>query len=341
MSGSENVPMKWADRAMFAAEPQESTGDRGVLPKVTLLSMTADPLGAIGAMAAMYEGRVIRDLSELSDVDKRRYWDDVMNTHLTAPLEAVKLHFMIEGVDRAFTHQMVRQRTAVYAQESMRFAVLDDLLNGTTLPPSLWGTKASDPYDGDHYFGMDPEERKINSQREVWDSAIRHAQTAYQALIEAGMPAEEARGLLPHATATRLNYVTDLRALADHAGNRLCTQAQWHWRIVFTQMVEAIRNYGRPSVNVDGGMGEWSWENERGWQYHIIANSKLFRPVCYQLGKCPFKASFDRACSIRDRVDDFAKDGVPSSEWHTSGKEEGWSIDPNEWLADPSAARRQ
>src|SRR4051812_13261704 len=47
----------WVDPAMYTAEPTE-----GVLPKVTLLSATPDPLGALGAMCAMYEGRVIRDL---------------------------------------------------------------------------------------------------------------------------------------------------------------------------------------------------------------------------------------------------------------------------------------
>jgi hypothetical protein len=82
------------------------------------------------------------------------------------------------------------------------------------------------------------------------------------------------------------------------------------------------------------------------------------RPVCYQQGKCGFMAQFDRGCTIRERVEANAKFGRPSSEWHLPlhgmvshegvdgfvGKERGViveAIKPEEWLADPTAARRR
>jgi thymidylate synthase ThyX len=52
----------------------------------------------------------------------------VLQDALKAPLEAIDFHFMVEGVTRAHTHQEVRQRTAVFAQESMRFAVKDKIV---------------------------------------------------------------------------------------------------------------------------------------------------------------------------------------------------------------------
>jgi hypothetical protein len=274
---------KFADVAMFQAE---NHGDvdltTGVVPKVSLLWMTPDPLGAIAAMAAMYEGRVIRDMSDLSLVDRVKYFDDVLSTHLDTPLEAVKFHFLYEGVDRATTHQVVRARHQTYAQESLRFAVVDDLVRGTSLPPSLWGSELElDPFNA-----PSPEEQAKYEMRQVWDHALRELQDAYTALIDRGMPAEEARGLLPHAVATRINVVTDLRTLKAEAGNRLCTQAQFHWRILFGGIVDAIRNYGE-----DRNPGEM---DSTRWQFQKIADSALFRPVCYQIGKCPFKASFDR-----------------------------------------------
>jgi flavin-dependent thymidylate synthase len=335
---------RWADEHQYDAEPQPTaTQDEGVLPVVSLISMSADPLGEIASFNAIYQGRVVRSLSDISDDERRQALADVQKTHLRAPLEAIKLHFLFEGVDRAFTHQHVRQRTAVYAQESMRFAVMGPLLDATTLPPSLAGTERQSE------SLLLPSDSEMN--RFVWDDAIRKIDEAYHYLVENGMPAEEARGLLPHATATRIHYVTDMRNLIDHAGNRLCTQAQFHWRLVFAGVVDAIRNYVPPflwAADDEGGNdnGEWlrlRWEDKFRWQFEAIADSNLFRPACYQLGHCPFEASFDRSCTIRQRVEVRAAHGVRSEHWHEDWSQ-GTSVSPgihvSEWLADPGAARK-
>lgn len=307
---------KWADPAMFAAEPIQGAGsdETGVLPKVHLLHMNDDPLGSIAAMCRMYEGKPTYSLSDISNDERAHYFRQVQKTHLQAPLEAVKFHFYLEGVDRAFTHQHVRQRTAVYAQESMRFAVKGDLVHESTIPP--------------HVAGDD----KLT---EIWDSTLNRIQDAYDKLIAAGVPAEDARGLMPHCVATRIHYVTDLRALSDHAGNRLCTQAQFHWRLVFSQIVQSIRHYAlSPDTNVPSG---------NDWQFIELASSPLFRPKCFQLGHCPFQASFDRHCSIRDKVDALRADGFEPEEWEANTKhpEERNLIHPEEWLMNPDAAIRR
>lgn len=307
MTGKEIT--NWGDKAMYGSEPMLRENEQGVRPSVYLLSATPDPLGAIGAMCAMYEGRVIRDLKELTDDDRRRYWEQVKKTHLKAPLEAVDLHFMIEGVTRSFTHQMVRQRTAVYAQESLRFAVKENLAEEIALPPSIYMGTIGKP--------------AASKEQDIWNGAIEHMEGAYQALISMGVPAEDARGLLPHAVTTRLNYKTNLRNLVEHAGNRLCTQAQFEWRFVISAVVGAIRrhrtHYAR-SNNPGHGLSEW----DAGWQWKLIADDDLFRPVCFAKGKCPFQADFDRGCTIRERADRGAFD----------------EIDDSEWLLDPAAARR-
>lgn len=312
---------KWADKAMFEAAPIKRDASGQVRPTVTLLWMTPDPLGAIAATCMMYEGKVVYDLADVTDEDRRHYWQQVERTHLKAPLEFVQFHFLIEGVTRAFTHQMVRQRTATYAQESMRFAVKENMAEEVPLPPSLAGL----PEDDDRVAR--------------WRITMDTVQESYNALVNAGVPAEDARGLLPHSTTTRLHYRTDLRSLLDHAGNRLCTQAQFEWRIVFMEIVQAIRQHAEVSMRSTGAGGTWQGETI----------GDLFRPVCYQLGHCPFTATFDRACSIRDRVQDNAQQGIPSSKWGpeapiwngTRGTIADKSIRPEEWLLDHGAARVQ
>lgn len=294
---------KYADRSMFQAAPMEAGNEI----KVHLLWMTEDPLGAIAAACRMYEGKPTYSLKDITDEERANYAQQVQQTHLKAPLEFVKFHFFIEGVTRSFTHQMVRQRTAVFAQESMRFAVKDNFAEEAHMPPGI-----------------------RQASRDIQDRVYEHnqrTQELYNYLIANGVPAEDARESLPHSTTTRLNYSTDLRNLADHSGNRLCTQAQFIWRDVFKKIVKSIAEYSPAGFE--------------------LASLNLFKPVCYQLGHCPFQASFDRGCTIRERVDANAKIGRDSKEWdqdfsadvgHPDQQVHIRAIRMAEWMDDNQAA---
>lgn len=305
----------YADAAMFRAEPMG--WHQG--PKVHLLHMTADPLGAAAAANMMYRGIVVRNLVDVPDDERHKVMDDMSKTRLTAPLEFIDLHFMVEGVTRAFTHQMVRQRTAVYAQESLRFGVKEG---------EPWGRICAKPPS------IDDAAATI-----VWEQALNNIQDEYQRLITWGIPAEDARGLMPHAMTTRLHYKTNLRNLVDHVGNRLCTQAQFEWRQVAMGFADAIRNYRLPGR-------QYEFETKE-WQYEAIANSWMFSPVCYQTGKCEFMASADRFCSIRDRVEAFHQIGVKPEWWDArmqmqeaqDARQGVPGIFPAEWLVDATSAR--
>lgn len=321
--GADNLPLRWADRAMLPAEPfKDVDPGAGVVPKVTLVSMTADPLGVIASVLSMADGRVC-DTSDVSDSDRQHYWEQSLATHLRAPWEFIELHFLIDGVPRWWTQQLERQRTATYFEQSLRFAVVENLSRSVSLPPSLVGTVDMEHED---YLSRDPRQ----AQRRVWDNAVYRIDSAYDRLINSGMPAEDARGLLPLATCTRVHYRTSLRGLAEHAGNRLCTQAQFLWRIVFSKIVESIRDY-HPSC--------WVESKDQHWQFRTIADSEIFRPVCYSLGRCPWGADFDRGCKIRERVETNGRNGKPSSQWFDPEGDPELSINPAEWLADPAAAR--
>lgn len=337
---------KWADKAMFKSE----ASDAGEGPTVYLLSAPADPLGSIAAAALMYEGKVIRDLAEVTDDQRRYYLGEMQKTKLKMPLEAVTFHFLIDNVTRAFTHQLVRQRTAAYAQESMRFAVVEDnFLDRVALPPSLAGTQqeylmvqAAVEQDSEAGGGW-PTSMWISALEEgwarmpqaerwrmKWDMVLENVQDAYTSLVNDGMPAEDARGLLPTNITTRVHYITNLRALLDHAGNRLSVQAQFEWRLMFAKLAMALRNHDDAyRTSKSYGNTKAITGNTSSWQYNAIAD--LLKPVCFQIGRCAFMADVDRYCSIRDRVEEHYRKGEPSSEWN--------DIQPYEWLADPGAAR--
>lgn len=291
LRGQTQAVEAYVDRSMYPAAPMEP-GAKG--PSVFLLWMTPDPLGAIAAACRMYEGKPTYSLGDITDAERQHYGQQVQKTHLKAPLEFVKFHFFIEGVDRAFTHQIVRQRTAVFAQESLRFAVKHDMASEVLVPPSIL-TGGQDVL-------------------ETFENLMKDIENKYNWFVANGIPAEDARAILPHATSTRLHYCTDLRNLADHAGNRLCTQAQFIWRKVFSEIVDRISE-----------------------QAPDLTALNLFKPVCYQLGHCPFTADFDRGCTIRGRVTELAKFGIPSSEWDSPSASPD-RIRQEEWMLNPRAA---
>lgn len=351
---------KWADDFMFASEKHNASEG----PKVHLLAAGNDPLGQIAACAKMYMGEVVRDLADVTDEERRHYAVEMQKTKLKMPLEAVSLHFMLENVTRAFTHQLVRQRTAAYAQESMRFAVVEDMTQAVALPPSL--AKYNDPEVAHSVLVAEAQRLPLSDSEQAyltWISVVQDISTGYMDLVNKGMPAEDARGLMPTNIITRVNYITNLRGLLDHAGNRLCTQAQFEWRMVFAHIANALRAYGREQTYLtrEGGI---TVGQSSAWQFEVLAD--LLKPVCYQTGSCAFKADFDRKCSIRGRVDANAEMGRPSSEWDKDLPNTGLNVDaynddkdpehvgrdkethrpvfigaihPREWLADPAAAR--
>ena len=119
-------------------------------------------------------------------------------------------------------------------------------------------------------------------------------------------------------------YHTNLRALFEHAGNRLCTQAQFEWRSVFMQFMLALKDHSSnkrlpamtqeiPSV----------MRMDDAWQWQLIAEPRpySFTPICYRLGRCAFMSELDRGCTIRDRANAGQFD----------------QIRPMEWLANPAA----
>jgi thymidylate synthase ThyX len=380
---------------MFEAE--KSTASEGV--KAYLLGAPNDPLGQIAACAKMYKGEVVRDLADVTNEERVEYLEQIQKSILAMPLEAVSFHFMLEGVHRGITHQLVRQRTAAFAQESTRFAVKRDLKEATALPPSLKDTMSLDeavekdivarkliglvvPDWDDRADSMGRDWYEIH-RREVrdsakgnqarrfrWDEMVDEVSEGYNWLIDDGMPAEEARGIMPTNITTRLNYITNLRNFLTEMSKRLSDQAQFEWREVAMAYAMAMREYGKSqryktrisfweyqSWLDDGQFGpifSREFRNRDGvekdmepdvivelsshWQY--ISLTEQMRPADFIYGKRAFAANFDRPSRIGERVDAFASRNIPSSEWTKGSVEHGIPpIHPAEWLFDPNSAR--
>jgi len=63
----------------------------------------------------------------------------------------------------------------------------------------------------------------------------------YKEMIEAGIPAEDARYILPNAATTRIIVTMNARELLHFFGLRTCERAQWEIREMAKQMLSLVR----------------------------------------------------------------------------------------------------
>ena len=176
--------------------------------KVELIAHTPDPIAAIErAASTCYD----------SEPTAGRIMRHCYKSGHHSVLEFADFSFKIEGVSRALTHQLVRHRMASYAQRSQRYCTEDGFAFVT--PKSI----AKD-------------ETALARYNETVD-AIR---AAYDALIAMGIPAEDARMLLPNACCTQICVKMNLRELIHFCNERLCACAQWEIREMARLMVKAV-----------------------------------------------------------------------------------------------------
>jgi thymidylate synthase (FAD) len=129
-------------------------------------------------------------------------------------LEHVSFTFAIEGISRACSHQLTRYRHASFSQQSQRYVKNTDKFP-VVIPESCKASLATSM---------------------VFNEAIRDAGYAYNALINLGVPPEDARFVLPNAATTKLVMTMNARELRHFFTQRLCEKAQWEIRELATEM---------------------------------------------------------------------------------------------------------
>lgn len=133
-------------------------------------------------------------------------------------LEFCDFTFHVEGISRALSHQLVRHRLASYAQRSQRYC----------------------NEEGFEY--VIPKSIKDNPNAlKMYENIMEGLAEGYHALnSNLGIPAEDARMILPNACTTVIEIKMNLRTLIHFMNERLCTCAQWEIRELAKLMKKAI-----------------------------------------------------------------------------------------------------
>ena len=200
--------------------------------KVVLLAYTqgADAICA-AAGSSCYSARPSAEIAK--DVDSEKTLSRIVGMGHHSVIEHASFTFSVEGVSRSLTHQLVRHRVASFSQQSQRYVSMD---------------KAD---------FVTPHTVKENEQAvEIYDSVMDTIWDAYKKLEDLGIPAEDARYLLPNGCHTNITITMNARELLHFFSLRCCNRAQWEIREMADQMLKIckevspviFKNAGPPCV---------------------------------------------------------------------------------------------
>lgn len=180
-----------------------------VRKSVRLIAHTPDPLSVIESAAAVcYNSKPTKS----GRIAKQCY-----KSGHTSVFEHASFTFEITGVSRALLAQITRHRIASFSVRSQRYCSEDDF--ATVIPNSV----------------------QKNNADNIFRSAIVACRSAYKRMVNAGVPKEDARFVLPNACETTIVMTMNMRELINFCGLRMCSRAQWEIRGVAIAMAECVR----------------------------------------------------------------------------------------------------
>lgn len=171
--------------------------------------------------------------------------------------------FHISGVSRALLAQLTRHRIASFAVRSQRYC------------------------DEDGFEYVTPESIKADEEKKtIYEDIMNHCKEAYKALVDKGVPKEDARMVLPNSCCTVLEMKMNGRELMHFCNERLCSRAQWEIRNL---AIEIIREIKLTSIEVG--------------DKELMEFTKYLVPKCEAKGFniCPEKNSCGRHPQYTDR----------------------------------------
>jgi len=190
--------------------------------QVTLLSHSDDPVRSLymayrTCYSSLTPQQVMRRIDDerITHDQMREFIAERLKTGHASPLEQVWFEFGISGVSRAFSHQFVRHRVGIsFEQQSQRYVTYKDGEFPYTVPETVRRAGLEDRMEG------------------LFDQVGQ----LYEEMVAAGVPAEDARFLLPNATNTNFKITVNFQSLLHICDLRLCTRAQWEFRKVAALM---------------------------------------------------------------------------------------------------------
>lgn len=200
--------------------------------QVELLYHTPDPERAVATAARLCYAPIGASelLESLSEEAIHKVLGTILRSGHFSTLEHASYTFAIEGVSRALTHQLVRHRLASFNQQSQRYVRFSEGID-VVVPHTI---------------------KENEKACKVFNQLVDASEKAYLELVDAGIPAEDARYVLPNAAESKIVVTMNIRELLHFFSLRCCNRAQWEIRELAWKMLELVRPTA-PFIFLDAG----------------------------------------------------------------------------------------
>ena len=131
-------------------------------------------------------------------------------------LEHIYFTFLVSGVSRSLTLQLVRHRIASYAQQSQRYCKINT--------DAMWYITPSS-YNITDKHGASFILRYVKLMQDIAEF--------YNDAVDCGIPKEDARYALPNSCHTTIVCSMNARSFIEQCRLRLCSRAQWEIRELY------------------------------------------------------------------------------------------------------------
>src|SRR6202163_544803 len=160
------------------------------------------------------------EAEKISHEQIRAFIGERLKTGHASPLEQIVFWFAIAGLSPSLSHQFVRHRIGIsFEQQSQRYVKFKQDKLAFVLPDS-WSRA-----------GLEDE----------FSDLVAKTSELYARALKAGIPAEDARFVLPNAAPTNFHVMVNFAEMLHICDLRLCLRAQWEIRRMVAMMRAEIR----------------------------------------------------------------------------------------------------
>ena len=181
--------------------------------EIQLLSNTPNPETTIATAASIcYD-------SKPKEIDAaRKMIKAIIKSGHESCIEHATAGFIIDGISRVVTHELVRHRIGFsYSQKSQRY--VDEQEPSYVIPPEI---------------------KENEEALTIYKSAMDNAWTAYRSLQNLGLKNQISRYVLPNACITKIAVTADFRAWRNFLKLRLSARAQPEIREMANRLLEEL-----------------------------------------------------------------------------------------------------
>lgn len=153
------------------------------------------------------------------------------------PWEHPSITFTVKGVSRVTMAQITRHRHMSFDVQSQRYVDFSD--TEAIVPKSL--------LDPDHFTRetgeIDLDEDQLSHWRNAYKAMTSEQLDYYEDMVEAGIPKEDARFILPLGTPVNMTFSGNARTMLHVLDMRRKANAQWEVRELSDKLVEELKDW--------------------------------------------------------------------------------------------------